>query len=324
VSWRAIIMMLLVPTGCGASRSGARSERAAGADLGDMRDGEGLVMGKFGVPRFHALGAVARQMQVRAVDPAGASRPLSFLEELSDDEGRTAPFLARLPAGRYQITGWRLRFVTSEDSQDQAEVEFEVRPGRTACIGALYPLHLWRPSGTPYMTAVIPRDECLLIQNQLGPRLPDDLPPVDVALAAHRLCRSCRAEVAQGGADPLSGPHDTGDLPVLLAERQRLGSSDEMPLRWPTGLPTDAGKALRLRVCVSAQGQVVEARVIESVHAALDAQVVSAVLGWRFRPFRLEGVAAPFCYHPRWDLHRPATFLPPATSSVQPPETQRR
>jgi TonB family protein len=317
---------LLVVAGCTTAGAGAASatpgERAVRAMFDDLGDGEGVVVGKFGVPRFHALGAVGRQVEVRPL-AGGPTRRLTFIEELSDDEGRTAPFLARLPAGRYEVTSWRISFVTGEDAQAHAQVEFEVRPGRAACIGALYPLHLWRPSGVPYVTAVIPRDECLLIESQLGPRLPSDPPPVDLALASHTLCRSCRADVAQGGGDPLAGAHDTGDLPLLLAEQRRLGSSDEMPLRWPTQVGGPGGKALRLKVCVSTQGRVVEARVLDSVHAALDGQVVTAVLGWRFQPYVVEGRRVPFCYQPRWQLERPAA-VGAATPPVQRTETQRR
>jgi hypothetical protein len=319
-----LLASLLVLSGCSTAGGATGARGDPGSAMFDrLGDDEGLVMGKFGVPRFHALGAVGRHMEVRPVG-GGPSQLLTFIEDLSDDEGRTAPFLARLPAGRYEITGWRISFVTGEDTQQRAQVEFEVQPGRVACIGALYPLHLWRPTGVPYMTAVIPRDECLLIENQLQPRLPDDLPSVESALASHALCRSCRAEVAQGGGTPLSGAHDTGDLPVLVAEQRRLGSSDDMPLRWPHGVSRGSGsKALRLRVCVSTHGRVVEARVLDSVHAALDGQVVTTVLGWRFQPYVLEGHAVPFCYSPRWELERPPA-VGAATPPVQRAETQRR
>jgi TonB family protein len=275
---------------------------AAFADLG--RD-EGLVLGKLGVPSFHAIGARGRRMQVRALGAGGAAVDAKFFEDLSDDEGRTAPFLIRLPAGRYEITGWQLDFVTGQDAQDAPGVEFEVRPGIAVCIGALYPLHLRRASGVPYTTALIPRDECLVIDQQLRARAPRDMPRVEAGLAANRLCTSCRAEVAQGGMPALTGAFDSTALPLLVAEQHRLGDTDDLPLRWPREVEAQP-RPLKLNVCVATDGRVYDARVLESAHPALDNQVLVRVQAWRFQPFRLEGRPTPFCYQPRWELQRPS------------------
>jgi TonB family protein len=262
-----------------------------------------VVIGKLGMPRFHALGAQSRQLEVRRL-PGGAPVKIAFLEPLSDDDGRSAPFVARLPAGRYEVVAWRMDFLTGEDRQDNPGVEFEVPPGGFTCVGALYPLRLWRATGVPYMTAMIPRDECLVIEQQLRGHTSSDLPPLTVSLAANRLCRSCRAEVAQGGAAPISGQHDAGDLPLLIVEQRRLTGSDQFPLRWPADLPAGS-RTVQVKVCVGADGRVGDVSVLQSAHAALDAQVLGHVRAWRFDPFHIEGSATPFCYRPRWELQRP-------------------
>lgn len=270
-----------------------------------------MIIGKLGVPRFNALGAQARQLELRRL-PGGATVKISFQEPLSDDDGRSAPFVARLPAGRYEIVSWKMDFITGEDRQDNPGVELEVRPGAFTCVGALYPLRLWRSTGVPYLTALIPRDECLVIEQQLRGRTSTDLPPLAVALAQNRMCRSCRAEVDQGGAPPLSGQHDASDLPLLIVEQRRLTGSDEFPLRWPADLPAGS-RTLQAKICVGADGRVRDVAVMQSAHAALDAQVVSQVRNWRFHPFEIDGSPAPFCYRPRWELQRPEAPAPAAS-----------
>ena len=199
-------------------------------------------------------------MARRRDDNRQRRRPVEarFFEDLSDDEGRTAPFLIRLPAGRYEITSWKLDLLTGEDAQDAPGVEFEVRPGVSVCIGALYPLHLRRASGVPYTTALIPRDECLIIDQQLRARAPRDMPRVETELAANRLCASCRAEVAQGGLPALTGVFDSAALPLLVAEQHRLGDADDLPLRWPREVDSQP-RPLKLNVCVATDGRVYDA-----------------------------------------------------------------
>ena len=297
--------VVLVALGAGGCRHGGGA-RGAAPEGGDLSDDEGVVVGKFGVPRFHALGAQSRALEVQRLPAGPASKPtrITFHEPLSDDDGRTAPFVARLPAGRYEITGWRMQFLTGDDSQDKPGIEFEVRPGGFTCIGALYPLRLWRSSGVPYLTAIVPRDECLVIEQQLMGKTSEDLPKLAVALASNRLCPTCRAEVDQGGGPPISGHHDPADLPLLIVEQRRLSGSDEFPLRWPAEL-TAATQPLQVKICVGAHGRVTEVDVLQSAHAALDAQVVEHVRAWRFMPFEIDGATTPFCYRPRWELRRP-------------------
>ena len=210
IDWPLPALAVTATLAVGLSLAGCASGPAGSAAFADLDRGEGLVLGKLGVPSFHAIGAKGRRMQVRPVGGKGAAPvDVRFFEDLSDDEGRTAPFLVRLPGGRYEISTWKLDFVTGEDAQDAPGVEFEVREGASVCIGALYPLHLRRASGVPYTTALIPRDECLIIDQQLRPRAPRDMPRVETALAANRLCAQCRAEVAQGGMPALSGAFDS-------------------------------------------------------------------------------------------------------------------
>ena len=300
----ALVVAATLAVGLGIVTGGCATGPAGSAAFADLDRGEGLVLGKLGVPSFHAIGARGRRMQVRPV-AGGTAVDAKFFEDLSDDEGRTAPFLIRLPAGRYEITTWQLDFVTGQDAQDAPGVEFEVRSGVSACIGALYPLHLRRASGVPYTTALIPRDECLVIEQQLRPRAPRDMPRVESALAANRLCASCRAEVAQGGMPALTGAFDSTALPLLVAEQHRLSDTDDLPLRWPREVEAQP-KPLKLNVCVATDGRVYDARVLESAHPALDNQVLTRVQAWRFKPFRIEGRLTPFCYQPRWELQRPS------------------
>jgi TonB family protein len=292
-----VVVMSVAPGGCASGPAGS-------AAFANLDGGEGLVLGKLGVPSFHAIGARGRRMQVRALARGSAPVEARFFEDLSDDEGRTAPFLIRLPAGSYEITSWKLDFVTGEEAQEAPGVEFEVRPGASVCIGALYPLHLRRASGVPYTTALIPRDECLIIDQQLRARAPRDMPRVEAGLASNRLCASCRAEVAQGGMPALTGMFDSAALPLLVAEQQRLGEGDDLPLRWPRDVDAQA-RPLKLNVCVATDGRVYDARVLESAHPALDGQVLARVQTWRFQPYRMEGRPIPFCYQPRWELQRP-------------------
>jgi TonB family protein len=299
----ALAVTATLAVALGMALGGCATGPAGSAAFADLDRGEGLVLGKLGVPSFHAIGARGRRMQVRLVG-GGTAVNAKFFEDLSDDEGRTAPFLIRLPAGRYEITAWQLDFVTGEDAQDAPGVEFEVRSGVSICIGALYPLHLRRASGMPYTTALIPRDECLVIDQQLRARAPRDMPRVETALAANRLCAACRAEVAQGGMPALTGAFDSTALPLLVAEQHRLGNTDDLPLRWPREVETQP-KPLKLNVCVASDGRVYDAQVLESAHPALDNQVLTRVQAWRFQPFRMEGRPTPFCYQPRWELQRP-------------------
>jgi TonB family protein len=131
------------------------------------------------------------------------------------------------------------------------------------------------------------------------------MPRVESALAANRLCASCRAEVAQGGMPALTGPFDSTALPLLVAEQHRLSDTDDLPLRWPREVEAQP-KPLKLNVCVATDGRVYDARVLESAHPELDNQVLTRVQAWRFQPFRIEGRPTPFCYQPRWELQRPS------------------
>ena len=57
-----------------------------------------------------------------------------------------------------------------------------------------------------------------------------------------------------------------------------------------------------LLVCVSAKGRVTGVRVLKSAGPAIDPQFPTVIGSWRYRPLRINGKPAPFCYHLRYQI----------------------
>jgi TonB family protein len=58
----------------------------------------------------------------------------------------------------------------------------------------------------------------------------------------------------------------------------------------------------QLRVCVTAQGQVYDVRVVQGAGAALDSQIPAYVRRWRYKPMIIDGEARAFCYPVRYEI----------------------
>jgi hypothetical protein len=83
---------------------------------------------------------------------------------------------------------------------------------------------------------------------------------------------------------------------ISLREATALRTWDFFP-RLPASLWTERTPYLvALEVCVSAQGWVSEAVLRSSASSRLDAIVLAAARGWRYRPRLQDGRPAPFCH----------------------------
>jgi hypothetical protein len=103
------------------------------------------------------------------------------------------------------------------------------------------------------------------------------------------------ARIVGSGIRP--GTPVRGDLPFIsLREATALRTSDFFP-RLPAALWTGRNAYLvALEVCVSEQGWVSEASLRSSASPRLDAIVLAAARGWRYRPRLQGGRPAPFCH----------------------------
>ena len=57
-----------------------------------------------------------------------------------------------------------------------------------------------------------------------------------------------------------------------------------------------------VRVCVSAQGDVTEVKVLRGADPAIDPQIPVVLRRWRYRPYQVDGRAEPFCYNFRYEV----------------------
>jgi TonB family protein len=94
------------------------------------------------------------------------------------------------------------------------------------------------------------------------------------------------ASSVSGGASGVLGAASTGSAGVLVPPvivRQQmplwLGMKDLLP----------RGKRGQVRVIIDDQGNVEEARVVESVHPVYDALLLSAARTWKYEPAKLDG-----------------------------------
>ena len=57
-----------------------------------------------------------------------------------------------------------------------------------------------------------------------------------------------------------------------------------------------------VRVCVSAQGDVTDVKVLRGADPAIDPQIPVVLRRWRYRPYQVDGRAEAFCYNFRYEV----------------------
>jgi protein TonB len=89
-------------------------------------------------------------------------------------------------------------------------------------------------------------------------------------------------------------------ISAQLGALQKLSGADPV---FPLGLRRgDMEYAVEARVCVSPTGAVDSVTVTKRSDGLLDANVVSAVRSWRFKPLRFNGMVVGFCYPARFEF----------------------
>jgi protein TonB len=109
------------------------------------------------------------------------------------------------------------------------------------------------------------------------------------------------------GAPAPPPPKDTGPQQVAPAVGARqLAINPGVPPyccpKIPRALQDSKAFSAQLRVCVSAQGQVTEVRILRGAGPALDPQIPGFVQRWRYKPLLVNGVPKAFCYPVRYEI----------------------
>ncbi len=89
-------------------------------------------------------------------------------------------------------------------------------------------------------------------------------------------------------------------MPSQFGAAQKI-SGDDPPFP-PSLRRGDMVYVLEARICVSATGTVDTVTLTRTSDSLLNDGLVKTVKGWRYRPMRAGGVAAPFCYVPRFEF----------------------
>jgi protein TonB len=83
-------------------------------------------------------------------------------------------------------------------------------------------------------------------------------------------------------------------LPPQMGQQQKIsGAAPDFPTHLSTA---GAHYTLRAQVCVTSSGSVESVTLKNHAHPELDANVLAALKGWRYRPLMANNVAVPFCY----------------------------
>ena len=251
----------------------------------------GVIIGKLGVPPYEDVGAMSRELRLVEMT-TGKNWVLSFVESLTDDDGRTAPFFANLPAGKYRLVSWKISFLPGPFEQESDSLELEVAPGRVVCVGALYPIKVSRgrvvsgQRGQFYRVLLLPRDECAQLERTFHARAPGFTAPVVTNLAMDRRCPDCRAEIQRFERDSLpSGLFMAVHVTVFEGEQRRLDGAPRFAMRWPAEAGSEP-RSILLRICASAEGAVADVAVMESAHPVLDPQVTATAKTWKIPAVR--------------------------------------
>jgi hypothetical protein len=126
-----LLVALLV---CGCATSSASTVGYFSSMPGDHVTG--VVIGKVGFGG-HSGGNLLWASFV-AVDGEGNRWKIPLEPSLSQDDGATAPFLVKLPAGRYRLLSLSMEYPNTVWTMDDMELSLEVEAGRVACAGAAY------------------------------------------------------------------------------------------------------------------------------------------------------------------------------------------
>jgi protein TonB len=94
-------------------------------------------------------------------------------------------------------------------------------------------------------------------------------------------------------------------LPPALASQQLL-TDPRNDRQYAVVMPPAFGTAgMRLwamvKICVSTQGNVADAKIIKSMDPAVDALLVDKIKTWKYKPFSIDGRPTPFCYNLRYE-----------------------
>jgi TonB family protein len=89
-------------------------------------------------------------------------------------------------------------------------------------------------------------------------------------------------------------------LPEALAREQRLsGTQPEFPRALATA---GALFVIHAKICVDRAGAVDRVTLVRGAEPTLDANVLAATRGWRYRPLAVDGTAVPFCTLVRFEF----------------------
>jgi TonB family protein len=87
-------------------------------------------------------------------------------------------------------------------------------------------------------------------------------------------------------------------LPPKVGEKSCLACAE--PHLPPAYLSVGMTYVVLVKICVNNEGEVESAQVLKGLGGAADDSVVMTVLGWRFRPYAIDGRPVPFCYATRF------------------------
>ena len=103
-----------------------------------------------------------------------------------------------------------------------------------------------------------------------------------------------------GGAPTHVGAAPPKFLPPQMGAQQKLGGADP---DFPALLRrAGASYVVMAKICVAPSGAVDSVTIQKRAEPTLDANVVSAVKTWRFRPLTANGAPIPFCYFGRFEF----------------------
>lgn len=97
---------------------------------------EGVILGKVGFPS--RTGDALLGATLLAVDADEKKWSVPLQPELSQDGGNSAPFMVRLPAGRYQLTKLELEYTRGTWTFPNMNLTMDVEPALISCAGAVY------------------------------------------------------------------------------------------------------------------------------------------------------------------------------------------
>lgn len=111
-----------------------------------------------------------------------------------------------------------------------------------------------------------------------------------------------------GGVVGSSGPPENVApkmLPPNIAKAQLL--IDPQDPQYKVALPPamkSAGLSFwaMIKVCVSKDGAVTDAKIIRGADPTLDPQIIAKVKIWKYKPYQIDGRPVPFCFMLRYDI----------------------